>query len=70
MSVALLGKDYNTGYCEFCFDDWDKDKNSLPTINTPGKEKLATMKGCSQGSIAISTDLSLVKCLNGNNEWV
>lgn len=71
MAVSLISKDYNTGYCEFSFDNWDEDKDKLPTLNTPGSEGLATIKSCAQGSIAICTDMETVKSLSGaKNEWI
>lgn len=71
MAVALLNKEYSTNYCEFSFDNWNNDKDKLPTLNTPGKDALSTIKSCSQGSVAVSTDMSVIKVLNGDdNEWV
>lgn len=69
MAVSLLEKNHDTMYCTFSYDNWDIDKNDMPTLNTPGKNALSTIKSCSQGSIAIGTDGGL-KILTGDNEWV
>lgn len=70
MAVSLIEKNYNTNYCEFSYDNWENDKDSLPTMNTPGKGKLSTIHSCSQGSFAIGTD-GTIKILNGDlNEWI
>ena len=70
MAVALLDKNYNTNYCEFSYDNWDNDKDFLPTMNSAGKGALATVKSCCQGSMAIGTD-GTMKALNGDtNEWI
>lgn len=69
MSVSLLDKNYNTNYCEFSYDNWNVDKDSIPTKDTPGKGVLSTIHSCCQGSIAIGTDGTL-KMLNGDNKWV
>ena len=70
MAVSLIDKNYNTNYCEFSYDNWENDKDSLPTMNTPGKGKLSTIHSCSQGSFAIGTD-GTIKTLNGDsNEWI
>ena len=68
--VSLLERNPNTNYCEFSYDNWENDKDLIPTMNTPGKGKLSSVHSCSQGSIAIGTDGSL-KMLNGDlNEWI
>lgn len=68
--VSLLERNKETNYCEFSYDDWERDKDSLPTLNTPGKYKLSSVHSCSQGSMAIGTDGGL-KTLNGDlNEWI
>ena len=69
MAVGLLDKNYNTNYCEFSFDDWDLDKDSIPNHNTAGKCVLSTIRSCSQGSFAIGTN-GQIKTLTGNNEWI
>lgn len=70
MGVSLIEKNYNTNYCKFSYDNWDNDKDSLPTMNTRGKEILSTICSCSQGSIAIGTD-GTTKILNGDlNKWI
>lgn len=69
MAVSLLDKNYNTNYCEFSYDDWDLDKDSIPTLNSGGKEILSTIRSCCQGSIAIGTN-GTMKILTGNNEWI
>ena len=70
MSVSLLEKNYNTNYCIFSYDNWEKDKDSMPTMNTRGKGILSTILSCSQGSKAIGTD-GTAKILNGErNEWI
>ena len=52
------------------FNNWENDKDSLPTMNTRGKGMLSTIYSCSQGSKAIGTD-GTNKILNGDrNEWV
>lgn len=70
MSVSLLNINYNTNYCEFSYDDWNVDKNSLPTLNTPGKDSLSTVKSCIQGSIAIGTDGSIKILRGSDNKWI
>lgn len=68
--VSLLDRNYNTNYCEFSYDNWDNDKDLLPTMNTPGKDGLKNVLSCIQGSMAIGTDGG-IKILNGdNNEWI
>ena len=37
MAVSLLDRNYQTNYCEFSYDDWNTDKDSIPTMNTAGK---------------------------------
>lgn len=68
--VSLLDRNYNTNYCEFSYDDWDKDKDYLPTLCTQGKGVLSTVKSCCQGSFAIGTD-GTIKILHGeDNQWI
>lgn len=70
MAVSLIEKNYSTNHCKFSYDNWENDKDSLPTMNTRGKGILSTILSCSQGSIAIGTDGS-TKILNGDsNKWV
>lgn len=70
MAVSLLDKNYNTNYCEFSYDNWDNDKDSIPTMNSAGKGFLSTIRSCCQGSLAIGTD-GTMKMLNGDlNEWI
>ena len=70
MAVALLDRNFNTNYCEFSYDNWDNDKDSIPTMNSAGKGVLSTIRSCCQGSLAIGTD-GTMKILNGdNNEWI
>lgn len=70
MAVSLIDKNYNTNYYEFSYDYWESDKNALPTLNTPGKGVLSTIKSCCQGSIAIGTD-GTMKILRGeDNQWI
>lgn len=69
MSVALINRNYDTNYCEFSYDNWDLDKESIPKLNTPGKGVLSTIRSCSQGSLCIGTDSSM-KILTGANEWI
>lgn len=69
MAVALLERNYNTNYCEFSYDDWDTDKDSIPTLDSAGKVILSTIKSCVQGSVAIGTD-GTMKILTGSNEWI
>ena len=69
MAVGLIDKNYNTNYCEFSFDDWNLDKDSIPTLNTAGKGVLSTIRSCCQGSFAIGTN-GQIKTLTGNNEWI
>ena len=68
MAVVMLELNYTTGYAEFSYDD-DSDIDKLPRINVAGKDNLATVKGCCQGSIAIGTNGSM-KILKGTNEWI
>ena len=70
MAVSLIEKNYNTNYCVFSYDNWEKDKDSMPTMNTRGKGILSTVLSCSQGSKAIGTD-GTSKILNGDsNKWI
>lgn len=69
MAVSLIKKDDNTNYCEFSYDNWELDKGNLPNLDTKGKNKLSTIKFCSQGSFALGTDGG-IKVLTGNNEWI
>lgn len=69
MAVSLLDRNYQTGYCEFSYDNWNIDKDSIPTMNTAGKGILSTVKSCCQGSMAIGTDGSMY-ILRGDNEWI
>lgn len=69
MAVCLTNRNYNTNYCEFSYDDWALDCDSIPTLDSAGKDSLSTIRSCCQGSIAIGTD-GTMKILTGNNEWV
>lgn len=69
MAVCLINKNNQTNYCEFSYDDWDLDSDSIPTLNSAGKDNLSTIKYCCQGSIAIGTD-GTMKILTGNNERI
>lgn len=69
MAVSLLTKNPNTKYCKFSYDNWEKDKDSLPTLNTKGKYILSTIYSCSQGSLAIGTD-GTNHILTGDNKWI
>ena len=42
MAVSLLDRNYQTNYCEFSYDDWNTDKDSIPTMDTAGKGILST----------------------------
>ena len=64
MSVALLKCDYNTKYCEFSYENWEQDKNSLPTINSGG----IGLDSCCQGSLAFGIDNT--KRVLTNDGWV
>ena len=69
MAVTMLEHNYTTGYSEFSYDS-ESDVDKLPRINIAGKDNLATVKSCCQGSIAIGTDGGM-KILNGDlNEWI
>lgn len=68
MAVTMLEHNYTTGYSEFSYDT-DEDIDKLPRINVAGKDNLATVKGCCQGSIAIGTN-GTMKILKGTNEWI
>lgn len=70
MAVIMLNNNYTTGYCEFGYDNWEKDGDKLPRIGVKGKDNLSTINNCAQNSIAIGTD-GTVKVLKGDtNEWV
>lgn len=70
MAVSLIEKNYSTNYCKFSYDNWENDKDSIPTMNTRGKGILSTIYSCSQGSLAIGTD-GTNKILNGDsNKWI
>ena len=68
MSVCLLSKDYQTNYCCFSFDSWSEDGSKLPNMTTRGKEGLANVLSCSQGSLAYGTD-GTTYVLTGQNIW-
>lgn len=68
MAVALTSRDYQTGYCEFSYDDWGQDEVLIPTPTYKPEGVLSTI--CpSQGSFAIGTD-GTVKILTGDGVWV
>lgn len=69
MAVVMLELNYTTGYAEFSYDD-DSDIDKLPRINVAGKDNLATVKGCSQGSIAIGTNGNMKILKGSTNEWI
>lgn len=69
MAVGLLEKNYHTNYCEFSYDNWETDKDSIPTLDSAGKGNLSTIRSCCQGSFAIGTDGS-IKVLTGDNNWI
>ena len=69
MAVCLINRDYSTNYCEFSYDNWLNDGESLPNLNTAGKGVLNTVKSCCQGSIAKGTD-GTNKILTGGNIWI
>ena len=70
MAVGLIKKNDKTNYCQFSYDDWDEDKDSIPTMNSPGKDILSTIRSCCQGSIAVGTD-GTIKILRGkDNQWI
>ena len=70
MAVGLIDRNYQTNYCTFSYDDWEKDKDSIPTMTTPGKDVLSTIRSCCQGSYAIGTD-GTIKTLRGeDNQWI
>lgn len=70
MAVSLLSKDYATNYCKFSYDNWNEDKDSLPTLNTAGKDILSTIRSCCQGSLAFGTDGSKKVLCGNRNEWI
>lgn len=70
MAVALIDKNDKTGYCEFSYDNWNIDKDSIPTMTSPGKGRLSTIKSCSQGSICIGTDGSMKTLRGEDNTWI
>lgn len=69
MAVAMLEYNYNTGYAEFSYDD-DTDIDKLPRIDIAGKDNLATVVGCSQGSMAIGTNGDILILKGETNEWI
>ena len=70
MAVGLITRDYQTGYCEFSYDNWVNDKDSIPTLNTAGNGVLSTIRSCWQGSYAIGTN-GEIKTLRGeDNQWI
>ena len=70
MSVSLLDRNYQTNYCEFSYDDWNTDKDSIPTMNTAGKGILFTIRSCCQGSLAIGTNGTMYILKGDTNEWI
>lgn len=70
MAVGLIERNYQTNYCQFSYDDWEEDKDSIPTMDSPGKGILSTIRSCCQGSYAIGTD-GTIKTLRGkDNQWI
>ena len=69
MAVSLLDRNYQTRYCEFSYDNWNLDKDSIPTLDSAGKDVLSTIRSCCQGSMAIGTD-GTMKILTGSNQWI
>ena len=70
MAVGLIEKNDKTGYCEFSYDDWNIDKDSIPTMNSAGKGNLSTISKCAQGSMAIGTDGTMYTLKGETNEWI
>ena len=70
MAVGLIDKNDKTGYCEFSYDDWNTDKDSIPTMNSAGKGNLSTISKCSQGSMCIGTDGTMHILKGETNEWI
>ena len=70
MAVSLLDRNHQTGYCEFSYDNWNTDKDSIPTMDTAGKGILSTIRSCCQGSLAIGTDGTMYTLKGETNEWI
>ena len=67
--VALKFINYGTRYCVFSIDS-SSDLSSLPTQNTAGSGMLSTIKSCSMGSIAHSTDGNTYILTGNTNKWI
>ena len=70
MGVCLLSRDYQTNFCRFAYDNWENDKQFLPTLNTAGCGVLAPIKSTSMGSLAIGTISGEDYILTGENQWI
>ena len=67
--IALKFMNYGTRYCVFSIDS-SNDLSSLPTQNSPGKGVLSTIKSCSMGSVAQSTDGNTYILSGDLNRWI
>lgn len=68
MAVSLITRDYSTNYCEFSYDNWEQDKELIPTQTVKPKGILSTTSPI-QGSMAIGTD-GTIKILTGDGTWI
>lgn len=66
--VSLIDLNYQTRFCKFSIDS-SSDLDSLPKLESPGKDSLSTIKSCAQGSRAYATN-GKTYVLSGTNEWV
>lgn len=67
--VSLINMNEKTRLCKFSIDSAN-DLSSLPTKTTQGKDMLSTIKNCTQGSMAYSTDGKQYILSGETNEWV
>lgn len=70
MAVTLINYNYTTGTGTFGYDNWEEDGDKLPRIGIKGKDKLNTISGCNQNSMAIGTDGTLKILKGSTNEWI
>ena len=67
--VALKFINYGTRYCVFSIDSLS-DIDMLPTQTTSGKGMVSTIKSCSMGSVAQSTDGNTYILSGDLNRWI
>lgn len=68
MAAQLLDLNYDTRFARFAIDS-KSDLNNLPKLDCSGADRLKSVDGVSQGSMAYCVD-GKDYILNGENEWV